>query len=334
MQPTRSQSVAIVVRPTRLGLLMKRWTTRSACRFHLQQAHAHELERRRSAGADSPSSAADLAEAEFSQYEQEDRLFQESLKQLKQELDLGYPLAVVDRSLLPSFDFRSTAAIVVLGQDGLVANAAKYAGELPILGVNPDPARYDGVLLPFSPQQARAALAAALAGEAPVRNVTLAEAVLNDGQRLLAFNDLFVGASSHISARYTLRVGEQVEPQSSSGVIVATGAGATGWLSSVFNMAQGIARWRQSPPPSPLALDWEDRRLAWVVREPFVSRHSSADLTAGLLEDGEQLVLESLMPEKGVIFSDGVESDFLQFHSGAIVRIRRAAECARLVAPG
>ncbi len=37
------------------------------------------------------------------------------------------------------------------------------------------------------------ALAAAIRGESQVRRVTMAEVVLNDGQRLLAFNDLFVG---------------------------------------------------------------------------------------------------------------------------------------------
>jgi len=41
--------------------------------------------------------------------------------------------------------------------------------------------------------------------------------------------------------------------------------------------------------------------------------------------------LESLMPSAGVIFSDGMESDFLQFNSGAIARVRAAEQRARLV---
>jgi hypothetical protein len=63
---------------------------------------------------------------------------------------------------------------------------------------------------------------------------------LSDGQRLLAFNDLYLGARTHVSARYTLRYGERADSQSSSGIIVSTGAGLSGWLSSVFTLAQGL----------------------------------------------------------------------------------------------
>jgi NAD kinase len=44
-------------------------------------------------------------------------------------------------------------------------------------------------------------------------------------QSLLAFNDLFVGRKTHISARYHLTHGRRSENQSSSGIIVSTGGG-------------------------------------------------------------------------------------------------------------
>ena len=58
---------------------------------------------------------------------------------------------------------------------------------------------------------------------------------------------------------------------------------------------------------------------------------SGADLVAGLVEEGQELIVESRMPAGGVIFSDGIESDFLQFTSGAIARIGVARQRARLV---
>jgi hypothetical protein len=148
---------------------------------------------------------------------------------------------------------------------------------------------------------------------------------------MLAFNDFFVGASSHVSARYTLEVDGRSEPHSSSGVLVSTGAGSTGWLSSVFNMADGLAAFRGGEPGQRISLAWDDRRLAWAVREPFASKHSQATLVAGLLDEGCSLILESQMPSGGVIFSDGVEADYLQFNSGAIARISAAQQRARLV---
>jgi hypothetical protein len=159
----------------------------------------------------------------------------------------------------------------------------------------------------------------------------LAEIRLQDGQRLLAFNDLFIGARSHVSALYRISCGTKTEVQSSSGVLVSTGAGSTGWLSSVFNMTSGVARLCGGTGVKPVRMPWEDRRLIYVVREPFVSRHSQANIVAGMLESGQELGLESLMPSGGAVFSDGMEADFLQFNSGAIATVRAAEQRARLV---
>jgi hypothetical protein len=239
----------------------------------------------------------------------------------------------VDRNFLPNFDFLRCLAVVVIGQDGLVANTAKYVGNRPIIGVNPDPTRNDGVLLPFEVLEARKAVLRAIDDKADTRDVTLAEVNTNDGQRMLAFNDFFVGASSHVSARYTLEAGGRSEPQSSSGILISTGAGSTGWLSSLFNMNDGFSRAFGSGGAKRVQLDWEDRRLVWAVREPFRSQHSGADLVAGVLERDEELVIGSQMPSRGVIFTDGVEDDFLEFSSGTIARFSVASQCARLVVP-
>lgn len=43
------------------------------------------------------------------------------------------------------------------------------------------------------------------------------------------------------------------------------------------------------------------------------------------------LVVESLMPMNGIIFSDGIEADFLKFNAGNIATIGIAKEKANLV---
>jgi hypothetical protein len=255
---------------------------------------------------------------------------------LREDLDFSdfdLPVQTVDRDFLPNFLFGPRDIVVTVGQDGLVANTAKYAVGLPIVAVNPDPQRIDGVLLPFRTDQARAAVRSVLHGNAAYREVTLAEALLADGQRLLAFNELFIGSRTHVSARYRLSVAGKSEPQSSSGVLVCTGAGSTGWLSSIFNMAAGVAAvFGAKPTAKTIRLNWEDPRLVYVVREPFVSKSSRAELVAGMLEPGGEIAIESDMPANGVIFSDGVEADALEFNAGAVARIKTAAGKARLVA--
>jgi hypothetical protein len=336
-----SPGIAIVTRPTRLEGMKRMWGTAGQVKFRLKQAHAQEALRREPGKKARTRAALAAAEAEatpaaaaFTEYESEDSTYQRVLENIERQLEsFGYPVRTVDREFLPNFEFGLCAVVVVVGQDGLVANAAKYVEGLPIVAVNPDPERFDGVLLPFSPKQVRGTVQKVLDRKHKVRSVTLAETLLNDGQKLLAFNDFFLGAATHVSARYVLEAGGRSEPQSSSGILVSTGAGSTGWLSSVFNMVHGVSEMLGTPCEGRVQIKWEDRRLAWVVREPFISRRSQASLVAGMLEEQQELIVESLMPDGGVIFSDGVASDFLPFNSGAIARVRVSDQRANLVVP-
>jgi NAD kinase len=302
------KKLVIVTRKTRLQELVERFNTRSQVKFYIEHA-----------GGD------------FADYEREDDAYRSSLEVLRRSLDFEMPQQLVDRVLVPTFQFQKEDLVVTLGQDGLVANTAKYVGAQPIVAVNPEPGRFDGILLPFLPDQTRSAVGKVIEAKANIRKVTLAEIKLQDGQRLLGFNDLFIGARSHVSALYRVTFGEKSEIQSSSGVLVSTGAGSTGWLSSVFNMTSGVARFCGGTSVKPIRMPWEDPRLIYVVREPFVSRHSQANIVAGMLESKQELLLESLMPSGGAVFSDGMEADFLQFNSGAIATVRAADQRVHLV---
>ncbi len=302
------EKIVVLTRKTRLEGLIERFNSRGQAKFYLEHS-----------GGD------------FSDYEREDDTYRRAVDAVRRSLDVGLKSQLVDRSFLPTFLFTEKDLIVTAGQDGLVANTAKYVGAQPIVAVNPDPDRFDGILLPFRPNQVRSAVTRVLDGAARLRPVTLAQVALNDGQRLLAFNDFYLGARSHVSTRYRISVGRRSESHSSSGLIVSTGAGSTGWLSSIFNMAAGIAAFGGGQPVPPVRMAWEDPRLVFVVREPFLSKHSQAGIVAGMLEAGQELVLESLMPSGGVIFSDGVEADFLDFNSGATAKISAASQRARLV---
>ncbi len=302
------KKLVIVTRKTRLQELVERFNTQSQAKFYIEHA-----------GGD------------FADYQREDDAYKHALDSVRRSLEFDIPQQVVDRGLVATFQFQKQDLVIALGQDGLVANTAKYVGAQPIVAVNPEPSRFDGILLPFLAQDAHSAVAKVMEGKETVHEVTLGEVTLNDGQRLLAFNDLFIGVRSHVSALYKITREKKTEVQSSSGVLVSTGAGSTGWMSSVFNMAAGVAQFCGAAPVKPIRMPWEDRRLLFVVREPFISRHSQAGIVAGIIQSGEELVLESLMPSGGAIFSDGMEADFLQFNSGAVAHVRAAEQRARLV---
>jgi hypothetical protein len=272
---------------------------------------------------------------DFSDYQAEHEVFTGVARKVMRDLEgVGRKVQRIDWTFLPNFIFDAQDAIVVLGRDGLVSNTAKYLDGQMIVGVNPDPSRIDGILLPFAPGQAAPMVANVIEGRAVFREITMAEVSLNDGQRLLAFNDFYLGQRSHISSRYSLTWRDTTERQSSSGVLVSTGVGSTGWFSSTQNMARSVTTLllgADAPNLPTFRLNWDDPRLVFVVREPFRSKASDVNLTAGLVDEGDELRFESHMPDGGVIFSDGVEADTLAFNSGSLATVRAADKKARLV---
>jgi NAD kinase len=276
--------VVIVTRPTELELLLAHHATRGQARFFLEQ-RGQKLE----------------------QVEQRHALQDSALRQLAHAIPGDWRQTQVRRDDLDRFVFEPDDLVAVVGQDGLVANVAKYLTGQLVIGLNPDAARNDGVLVPHPPARARELLLAAAA-----RRVEVERRSMDDGQHLTALNEVFVGHRTHQSARYVLGWHGQSERQSSSGAIVTTGTGATGWAKSIANQ-------RSDPPPLPSPVE---PRLAFFVREAFPSVSTGVSLTQGVLEAGDQLSFVSEMNEGGVVFGDGIEQDALSFAWGMKLDVR------------
>jgi hypothetical protein len=230
--------------------------------------------------------------------------------------------ARVERSDLDRFLFEPVDMIVTVGQSGLVANVAKYLDGQPVIGIDPEPRRDGAVLARHLPKDAAHLLRAAAAGRGAFEERTMVEATLDDGQRVLALNEIFVGHRSHQSARYRIGWHGGFEHQSSSGVVVTTGTGATGWGRSI-----SLERDTALTLPGP-----EERGLAFFVREAWPSPTFGTTLTEGLIGQAEQLEIVSELDEGGVIFGDGIEPDRVEFGWGLQATIRVAPEQLRLVA--
>ncbi len=312
MERRTENKIVLIVRRTRLDDLIVRFNTEDQARFYVEHL-----------GAD------------FSDYQAEDRTYKEAAHEAERILSRHGRIQVVDRAFLPNFIFGPKDTVVALGQDGLVANVLKYLDGQFLIGVNPDAERWEGVLLPFTVPDLDLIISDVFAEKRPVHTVTMAQARLNTGETLYGVNDLFIGPRTHTSARYTIRIGARKENHSSSGVIVSTGLGSTGWLRGVLSGAAGIAAslaGRSFKIHEKSTFEWDSDYLFFSVREPWPSKTSGADITFGRVTDAAPLILVSHMPENGVIFSDGIESDFLGFNSGAEARISLADKKGRLVA--
>ena len=301
MATIRGPRLVLVTRPTPIEQLLQRHGTYGQARFYLESrgqsiAWAEEIHERCTAG----------------------------LATVQRALPQDARRARLDRGDLASFLLAPDDVVIVVGQDGLVPNVAKYLDGQLMLGINPDPARYDGILCPHPPRAMPALLEwlETRNNAFSIQRRTMAVAEREDGQQLLALNEIFVGHRTHQSARYRLRVQGREERQSSSGVIVSTGTGSTGW-------ARSIARQRRLE----LDITPEDERLLWLVREPFPSRATAVDLDMGFLATDDALEMTSEMAEDGVLFGDGIEADAIEFLSGQSVRVSLARQRLNLVVP-
>lgn len=300
--------IVIVTRRTRLQELVFKYNTVEQAKFYIEHM-----------GAD------------FSDYVAEDRQYQKTVRQVVDIAERFARIQEIDRDFVPNMIFGERDIVIAVGQDGLVANVMKYLDGQPLLGVNPDTTRWDGVLLPFEAGQLTALLPRVIAGSYNTRQITMAEAAARDGQTMLAVNDLFIGCKTHTSARYDITWNNERENQSSSGIIISTGLGSTGWYKSIMAQAKRMVAIFDCGQIEEQPLAWDDNQLTFVVREPYPSRATQAGIVYGKIGKGDNFRIVSKMPANGVIFSDGIEEDAVEFNAGTEIIVGIADRKGRLV---
>ncbi|MEU4359345.1 hypothetical protein [Streptomyces virginiae] len=245
----------------------------------------------------------------------------QALREVAAAVPLTWRSSRVERADLDRFLFAPEDVVVVVGQDGLVANTAKYLRGQPVVGIDTDPGRNPGVLVRHRCADTGPLLRAAAGSRA--EELTMVEAVADDAQRLLALNEIYLGPPGHQTARYRLGPDGENGPgeaQASSGVLVGTGTGATGWLRSLW-----LERGSTTGLPAPC-----EERLLWFVREAWPSPATGTSRVAGELGRGQGLRL-TVESDRLVVFGDGMEADALELTWGQSVRLGIAETSLRLV---
>lgn len=306
------EKAVIVTKKTPLQELIERFNTKEQAKFYIEHMGLS-----------------------FDWYELYHIKYEEALKTLKNSMPSEVRYQFIERDLLPAFTFGKKDLVITLGPDGLVVNTAKYLDGQPLLAINPDPVSIDGILLPFDTCNINKLLKNIIKENFSLKNISMAKAELNDGQKLYGVNDLFIGPGSHVTARYILNFNGSSENQASSGIIVSTGAGSTGWFRSILTgateMVSSFSKINLNNIKNNYRFDWEEEKLYFSVREPFVSKTSSANLVFGEINKNRTLEIISSMPVNGVIFSDGIEKDFINFNSGTIAKIGLAEKKLHLI---
>lgn len=299
----KQRRVVVVTRPTELELLLERHGTRGQAAFFLSSRGGH-----------------------IEEVEERHHVTMAAVARATGSIPLALRRARVKRSDLDRFLFEPEDVVLAVGQDGLVANVAKYLSGQLVVGLNPSRALFDGVLVRHAPDDLPDVFHGIEGGNLAFEERAMVSARTATGGSILALNEVFVGHVSHQSARYVLSVcgsaaAKQRKPerQSSSGLIVSTGTGATGWASSV-------ARERAAPVDLPRATS---KDLVFFVREAFASVRTGTSTTGGVLPPGVALEVRSEM-EEGVVFGDGIEKDRLSLSFGEVVTVSMAERTLRL----
>lgn len=246
--------------------------------------------------------------------------FGEVLTTLSQSIPVEWRRASIKRSDLARFVFEPDDIVVAVGQDGLVPNVAKYLNGQVVVGINPAPDQYEGVLVRHPVEKAKFVLLKVAKGEALIEERTMVEVATDDAQSILALNEAFVGHVSHQSARYRIRYRNHEERHSSSGLIVSTGTGATGWARSIQSQ-----RAQHVELPAPTA-----PQLAFMVREAFPAIGLGTSITQGVIEKDEALEIVCEQESGAAVFGDGIEEDRIEPRWGQLLTLRVAKRRLRI----
>lgn len=181
--------------------------------------------------------------------------------------------------------------VVTLGGDGTVLRASHGVGaDCPLVAINTAPRDSYGHYCAGTLADLAVVLADALAGRLPETTLTRMRVEIDgrtESTRVL--NDvLFCHASPAATTRYTLRVGAREETHKSSGVWIATAAGSTAAICSAGGRTQGPA----------------DRRLQYVVREPFLEGRPRPRLLQGFVGPRGAVEIRSHVRD-GRLYLDG-----------------------------
>jgi NAD+ kinase len=200
-------------------------------------------------------------------------------------------LEVVERDRAPQRPVRGFDLVVTVGGDGTLLEVSHAVGEgTMLLGVNSAPAFSVGYLTGCRAPTFAPTLEALLSGE--LKPIDVQRLQVRVGKRVIpepVLNDiLFCADNPAVTTRYRLISPDGEEVHRSSGVWVSTPAGSTAALRSAGGPTLSLTA----------------KQFAFAVREPYAPPGTGLQMTMGVLEPGERLVIECMTPAAS-IYLDG-----------------------------
>lgn len=276
-----------------------------------------------------------------------DRQVQSIQKTLGYLADSGIRFKLVVGDEIPRDLARESDLVVTLGGDNYFQHLSHFIDRQPILGINSDPETSNGVLTHFTADGFKEFLPRLKGGSFDVEKWCRLQTKIN-GQILptLSVSEIYLGAyKSTDMSRYILELPEswgttRVEEQKSSGLIIATEAGETGWYDAA-------ARYTTAHEDRDTTIWWTpgtykmlggvhpnsgNRYASFIAREPYVSNPFKGYLYhKGVIYSREKLKITWLAHGRGLVSIDA--RDEYELTRGDKVEIGISNKPLRVITP-
>lgn len=214
---------------------------------------------------------------------------------------------VVSREELSAKALEGASCVISLGGDNHFIFVSHFLDATPIIGVNADRIRSHGGLLSLDERNVEAVLGRLRKGEGRLQTWSRIDAFVDGKPVGRATSEILAGERVRKDmSRHALSLnGREEEEQKSSGLLVSTAAGSTGWFSaygSPFPRGRGEAR--------------------WALTEPF-PRDKKYRLRTGSLKAGDRLRVRSLNDADGFVSVDCLRDAAFPFGSVAEFSLSR-----------
>ncbi len=254
-----------------------------------------------------------------------ERIF-ESHKRQKENLEriknLIIGATIVNRDGLNKYIINNYDLIIAVGGDNHFQYVSHFLENTPILGINSDPSRSDGALMMVSSEELEKILPNILRDYFEIENWTrLKISIDNKEIDELAISEIFIGEERRFNmSRNIIKVNGKSEEQKSSGLIIATGVGSTGWYNSAcrYLFQEGDIFSKSL------------KEARFLLTEPHNGRLSSLKMTNGSIGEDEEIEIISLSDSSAYISIDSLK--LIKLREGAKIKIS-IGEPLRVIRP-
>ncbi|MFH0936911.1 MAG: hypothetical protein V1808_01300 [Candidatus Daviesbacteria bacterium] len=220
---------------------------------------------------------------------------------------------VIGRNRLNKTIAAGANLIIALGGDNHFLYVSHFINGQLLLGINSDPTSSEGALTYFTVKSLKDFWSKLEADDFKIEEWPRLQIALN-GKKIqaLATGDIFIGESRRENmSRYLISLDGQEEEQKSSGLLITTGAGSTGWYDSachyLFENGNKFPKTKQE--------------ARYLVTEVYRGKLSKYQMLEGGFGPGQKLIISSLNDSSGEISIDSLVRCKFNRGSQAIIEI-------------